>query len=329
VTDSPPTIAGPVCPSCGEPLLAGDRFCEGCGHDLDDRSAPVTATCAHCGETAQIVDGYCDRCGMKQPAARDHIEAGGPGVGAVTDRGRAHFRNEDAMAIVVDPARVIAVVCDGTSTSVDSDQAAQAAADAAAAVLAASDPEDPGDPEVAGAFDAARKAVLAMPFTAQPGLDPPTCTYLAAVVATDEAVLASLGDCRSYWVSDGVAEPLTTDDSWAGEVVARGELAVEKAMAHPQGHAITRWISVDADPHWRPRLTRFPIPGPGRLVVCSDGLWNYTLDPDVLAAEIDPEHDAVSVARHLVEFANDAGGHDNITVVVVDLPLSEKGAGGS
>jgi serine/threonine protein phosphatase PrpC len=331
VTDAPTTstTAGRVCPVCGEPLLAGDRYCEGCGHDLDDRSAPVTATCVHCGETTQIVDGYCDRCGMKQPAARDHIEGGWPGVGGVTDRGRAHHRNEDAMAVIVDAERVIAVVCDGTSTSVDSDQAAQAAADAAAAVLAAAEPEDPADPDIAGAFDAARKAVLAMPFAAQPGLDPPTCTYLAAVVRADEAVLASLGDCRSYWVSEGVAEPLTTDDSWAGEMVARGELPVEDALAHPQGHAITRWISVDADPQWRPRLTRFPIPGPGRLVLCSDGLWNYTLHADVLAAEIDPQEDALTVARHLVEFANEAGGHDNITVVVVDLPLAaeEKGAG--
>ena len=127
-----PTLAGTVCPVCGEPLLPGDRYCEGCGHDLLDQSRPVTATCAHCGATAEITDGYCDRCGMKQPSPRDHLESAWPGVGAVTDRGRSHHRNEDAMSVVVEPARVVAVVCDGTSTSVDSDKASQAAADAAA-----------------------------------------------------------------------------------------------------------------------------------------------------------------------------------------------------
>jgi PPM family protein phosphatase len=331
MTNAQPTTAEPVCPACGEPLLPGDQYCEGCGHDLGDRSQPVTATCAHCGATTAIVDGYCDVCGMKQPSPRDHMGAAWPGVGAVTDRGRSHHRNEDAMAVVVEPDRVTAVVCDGTSTSVDSDKASQAAADAAAAVLAAADPADPADPDIAGAFDAARKAALAMPYTPQAGLDPPTCTYLAAVIRADEMLLSWLGDCRAYWVADGGAEQLTTDDAWATEVVARGELTVEEAMAHPQGHAITRWISLDADPQWRPRLSRFAIPGPGRIVLCSDGLWNYTLRPELLAGTVDRAAegtgaDALTLARRLVEFANKSGGHDNITVVIVELPLPEKGA---
>jgi serine/threonine protein phosphatase PrpC len=291
----------------------------------------VTATCAHCGATTAIVDGYCDQCGMKQPSPRDHMESAWPGVGAVTDRGRTHHRNEDAMAVVVEPERVIVVVCDGTSTSVDSDKASQAAADAAAAVLAAADPADPADPDLAGGFDAARKAVLAMPSTPEPGLDPPTCTYLAAVIRADEAVLAGLGDCRAYWVADGTAEQLTVDDAWATEIVARGELTVEEAMAHPQGHAITRWISADADPQWRPSISRFTIPGPGRLVLCSDGLWNYTLRPELLAETVAEAEgtgaEPLTLARQLVDFANESGGHDNITVVIVELPFPQKGAG--
>jgi serine/threonine protein phosphatase PrpC len=323
------SVAGPVCPSCGAPLLPGDRFCESCGHDLEDQSVPVTAVCAHCGATTQIVDGYCGDCGMKQPSPRDHIEQGWPGIGAVTDRGRSHHRNEDAMAVVVDETRIVAVVCDGTSTSVDSDRASQAAADAAAAVLAASDPDEPADPDIAAAFDAARTAVLAVPYSATPGLDPPSCTYLAAVIDDDEAIITGLGDCRSYWIDDAAAMLLTTDDSWAGEAVASGQMTMQQAMGLPQAHAITRWISADADPSWRPRVTRFPIPGPGRIVLCSDGLWNYALEPAVLAGRL--QADALDSARSLVEFANDAGGHDNITVVVVDLPrpspTEEKGAG--
>lgn len=313
-----------TCPACSEPLLPGDRYCESCGHDLLADPAVVRVTCAHCGEQTEVVDGYCSHCGMKQPSPRDHLERSWTAVGAVTDKGRAHHRNEDAMAVVVEAARVIALVCDGTSTSVDSDVASQAAADAAVAVLAASDSDDPAGADLAAAFEAARQAVTAMPFVRRPELDPPTTTYLAGVITNDEAVLSTLGDCRSYWVDENGARQLTADDSWATKAVASGEVAtIEEAMAHPDGHAITRWISVDADPTWQPRTVRFDVPGAGRMVLCSDGLWNYTLDPDTLATEIakaaDP--DPAIVARHLVEFANQAGGHDNITVVVVDLPL--------
>jgi serine/threonine protein phosphatase PrpC len=266
-----------TCAVCGDPLLPGDRFCERCGTEVGP-GAPTIGTCPSCGEETEILDGYCGSCGMKQPAPRDHLEQSWPGVAAVTDKGRTHHRNEDAMAVVTGVGFVVAVVCDGTSSSVDSDKASQAAADAAAAVLAASIPDDPTDVDFAGAYEAARKAVLAMPYDRSTMLDPPTCTYLAAVATDDELRLAGLGDCRSYWVETGddgpVAHQLTTDDSWATEAVARGELPVDEAMAHPQGHAITRWISLDADAQWRPTLTRFAVPGPGRLVLCSDGLWN-------------------------------------------------------
>jgi serine/threonine protein phosphatase PrpC len=314
------------CATCGDPLLPGDRFCERCGTEVGP-GAPTTGTCRSCGEETEIIDGYCSSCGMKQPSPRDHLEQSWPGVAAVTDKGRNHHRNEDAMAVVTGAGFVVAVVCDGASSSVDSDKASQAAADAAAAVLAASIPEDPTDVDFTGAFEAARKAVLAMPYDRSTALDPPTCTYLAAVATDDELRLAGLGDCRSYWIETGddgpVARQLTTDDSWATEAVARGELPLDQAMAHPQGHAITRWISLDADAGWRPTLTRFTVPGPGRLVLCSDGLWNYTLEAGVLAAEVARGGDEpLAVASHLAAFANQSGGHDNITVVVIDLPLA-------
>ncbi|MGH9243146.1 MAG: PP2C family serine/threonine-protein phosphatase [Acidimicrobiales bacterium] len=330
------SVPDAVCPACGEPVLPGDRFCESCGAEVGP-AAEARAVCAHCGERAEIVEGYCSLCGMKQPSPRDHLEQSWPGVGAVTDKGRTHHRNEDAMAVIVGTGFVVAVVCDGTSTSADSDKASQAAADAAAAVLAGGGPEDA---DFAGAYEAARKSVLAMPYEPNPALDPPTCTYLAAVVTDDDVVLATLGDCRSYWVADGEARLLTADDSWSTEQIARGAMSVEEAMAHPQGHAITRWISADADPQWRPTLTRFEVPGSGRLILCSDGLWNYMLQPETVAAEVanlagaagaaeadgteradGAEADPLALARHLTTFANESGGHDNITVVVVDLPL--------
>ncbi len=71
-----------------------------------------------------------------------------------------------------------------------------------------------------------------------------------------------------------------------------------------------------------PASSTFDVPGPGRLLLVSDGLWNYTLEPAHLVAAMgDPTSERIDLARRLVTFANDAGGSDNITVVVVDLPL--------
>jgi serine/threonine protein phosphatase PrpC len=69
----------------------------------------------------------------------------------------------------------------------------------------------------------------------------------------------------------------------------------------------------------------FVLPGPGRLLLCSDGLWNYAEQPAELAAKIAEQPadvDPLPLARFLTDFARQAGGHDNITVVVADVPAS-------
>jgi serine/threonine protein phosphatase PrpC len=231
---------------------------------------------------------------MKQPTGRDHVEAvPAPHVAAVTDRGRRHHRNEDAFAVEVLPdGRVTVVVCDGVSSSSAADAASQAAVDAALARLA----DDPG-----AAYAAARDAVVAVAYDADSV--PPSCTYLAAVVGPAGADLWNLGDCRAYWAPAGEASvALTRDD------------------AVPGTHALTRWLGADADPAWEPAATRFEFPGAGRLLLVSDGLWNYAESPEAGTDE------PLAAARRLVDLANASGGADNITVVVVDVPAPEGAA---
>ncbi|HEX7277193.1 MAG TPA: protein phosphatase 2C domain-containing protein [Acidimicrobiales bacterium] len=341
-----PVDTGLVCPTCGEPTALGDVFCEACGADLPATVAPAAAAtaeevhdeglslptdsvfaapCPSCGAAGvEIVEGYCGVCGMKQPAARDHMEATADGVAAVTDKGKRHHRNEDAFAMAVtDDGRVLAVVCDGVSTTVDPDIASQAASDAALAVLAA-------DGDLPAAYAAARAAVLAQTWVPDPRLGAPSCTFLAAVVDGAQVELATLGDCRSMWLpAEGEPETLTEDDSWAAEVIAAGTKTAEEAYADRRAHVITRWLGADADPSWEARLSSFTAPGPGRLLLCSDGLWNYAeTAAEVAAAAAPPDgdpaaDDLLSTARRLTDFANAAGGSDNITVLLVDLPRSK------
>lgn len=313
-----------ACPVCGEPIAAGDLFCEACGNALPVTESPAvepppapavaTVTCPSCGNQGEPVEGYCGVCGTRLPAPRDHQELVLEGAAGVCDKGKRHARNEDAMAAFVGDGYVAAVVCDGVSTSVDPDIASQAAADAACAVLAT-------QPDLEAAYDAARAAVLAVEFEPHADLSPPSCTFLAAAITDTLVTLASLGDCRAYWYSDGTATQLTVDDSWAEVQIAAGTPPAD-AYSHALAHVITRWLSNDADPEWRPRIVPFDVPGPGRLLLVSDGLWNYTLEPAHLVGAMgDPASERIELARRLVTFANDAGGSDNITVVVVDLPL--------
>lgn len=259
---------------------------------------------------------------MKQPAPRDHLEAeAGADAAAVTDRGRRHKRNEDAFALCltgdVDGHRtapgVIAVVCDGVSTTVDPDLASQAAADAAAVALL-------GGADLDAAHAAAQAAALAIASDPPPpGLGWPSCTFLAGFVEGTTVSLATMGDCRTFWLPvEGDPATLTTDDSWAAERLAAGDVTREEAYAGPYGHTITRWLGRDADPAWRPRRTQFQATGPGRLVLCSDGLWNYA-DSAQEVAGVAGAGSPLEVARRLVDFANESGGHDNITVIVVDV----------
>jgi serine/threonine protein phosphatase PrpC len=135
--------------------------------------------------------------------------------------------------------------------------------------------------------------------------------------------LCWLGDSRAYWLAAGPgATRLTADDSLAQEMVASGLLAEAEAMASPQAHVITRWLGADiADP--RPHVARFEPQGAGAVLVCSDGLWNYLPEAADLAGLALPAAltDPLGAASAMVKFALDAGGMDNITVVLVPFPL--------
>lgn len=327
-----------TCPSCGESVAATDGFCEACGAELapavDSAGAEAgQAECPVCAadETvpapAVTEDGYCEHCGRKVPSGRDHVELDiGPAAG-VSDRGLRHSRNEDAMALASatlpggDGPITVAVVCDGVSSAPRADEASLAAARAAIRVLLSGvrTGEDPEELSVA-AGHAAGQAMFPL---AGPGGNP-AATYTAAIVTPADVTVSWLGDSRVYWLSDTSAaesECLTRDDSLAEEIVAAGMATMEQAMEMPQAHVITRWLGADM-PDPDPHVTRFTPPGPGVVMLCSDGLWNYQPDPARLAAMSLPSArtEPLGTAASLVKFAVDSGGMDNITVVLVPFP---------
>ena len=215
--------------------------------------------------------------------------------------------------------------------------ASLAAARAARDVLATSNPQGMGTAATriaasarafGAAVDAANEAVIAHT-TPGPG-NPASCTFVAAVLRGPRLVAGWVGDSRAYWLPDtGDALLLTVDDSFAAEQIAQG-VARTVAENGPQAHAITRWLGVDAPDH-TPRTVSLDLDGPGWVLVCSDGLWNYCSEPGDLAALVSATarsqgHEPLRLARALVDWANDQGGQDNITVALARVDPTRQDA---
>ncbi|WP_199512969.1 PP2C family protein-serine/threonine phosphatase [Nucisporomicrobium flavum] len=312
------------CAACADERAAGAAFCESCGRTLATGSpAGAGPQCQACGPAGAVdADGYCGTCGMLAARPRDHAEAdSSPVAAAVTDRGLRHHRNEDAMWLAVRGADADAVVCDGVSASYDPDVASAVAAEAAGKVLAAGGDDLAG--RIAEAITAAGAAVAELARTdPRRAASNPACTIVAACVRGTEVGYGWVGDSRAYWVPEqGEARQLTEDDSWATHAIALG-VDPQSAWNDPKAHAITAWLGADAGPV-RPRTDTLRPGEAGILVLCSDGLWNYLTEPAELAstvrAAVREAPDLISAARSLVTFANDAGGADNITVVLVPI----------
>lgn len=138
-------------------------------------------------------------------------------------------------------------------------------------------------------------------------------TLVAAVIRGRELTVANIGDSRAYLIHKEQIRQITRDHSMIARLVAEGVITPEQAESHPRRHVISRSIGA------RPKVetdvfSETFLPG-DRLLLCSDGLTEHVTDAEVLAAmqTADPE---ASVQR-LVNLANERGGTDNITVLLV------------
>jgi serine/threonine protein phosphatase PrpC len=112
---------------------------------------------------------------------------------------------------------------------------------------------------------------------------------------------------------------LSSDDTWAADQVALGNLSAQEAALDPRGRFLTRWLGNDQGDQSAPSVRTFEIEPPGLVLLCSDGLWDYLDTADALGEMViglGQDATPVAVARTLVNFARGAGGHDNITVAV-------------
>ncbi|GLZ49369.1 hypothetical protein Acsp06_55540 [Actinomycetospora sp. NBRC 106375] len=298
---------GATCSACGSGAVGEDGRCGDCGH--------LAAGVEHAEETLELPE---------DPSGDLVVHGAG-----VTDRGHRRRRNEDAFALTRAVTAegtpvVVAVVCDGVASVPGGATASRTACDVAVAAghEALSGGQDLEE-AAATAADAARRAVAAL---APAAGSSPACTYVAAVLDTERAVISWAGDSRAYWLSPARPDEsgvLTEDDSWAAEMVAAGIVEAEDALSDPRAHVITRWLAADA-PDVVARHRGWPLDDTGVLLLCSDGVWNHLPDPAVLAALLTADEgaeespvDVHAGALALVDAALHEGGHDNATAIVL------------
>jgi protein phosphatase len=143
-------------------------------------------------------------------------------------------------------------------------------------------------------------------------------TLTAALVFGRRLYLAHVGDSRAYILAEGKLEQVTTDHSYVRRLQEAGQLTAEEAASHPQRNVLYR--AVGQGDELEIDIATRPLPKRGKLILCSDGLWGLVPEPlmqEILEQDTSLQH----MVDTLIDFAIQAGGHDNITGVLVDFNL--------
>jgi serine/threonine protein phosphatase PrpC len=292
-----------------------------------------------CGAGPDAIDetGFCTECGIRRDIRlRDHVEMQiADNFAGVTDRGVRHNENQDDMALAVvqtgQDAVYIAVVCDGVSGSEGAANASSTAAKTACAALERGIERVAGqdlshvaaEPLMLSAIAEANTAVCHLTYNQATAKDPPETTIVAAVVLGQTAVIGWMGDSRAYWITDTDSAILTRDHSWVNDIVDSGQMTEAEALKSPMAHAIVRCLggpTISEQP-LEPSVVTCTLPDDARLLLCSDGLWNYASTLDALSDLVRriPGESPRGTAQRLVQYAVEKGGKDNITAAILAL----------
>jgi protein phosphatase len=231
---------------------------------------------------------------------------------AATHVGRRRRVNEDRFALA--PELGLYVVADGMGGHTAGQIASQLAAEASLRAVEALQ---------GGAVSLAEKLRQAVTCAnreihnqarVQPELAGMGTTFVALLGGEGRAALAHVGDSRAYLIRRGRIRLLTDDHSVVGELVRRREISEDAAREHPHRHVLTRALGVRRNVE--PDLAEISPQAGDLFVMCSDGLTSHVLD-DEIAEVVSAGRDLQECCDALVELANERGGEDNITVVIV------------
>lgn len=233
-----------------------------------------------------------------------------------TDTGRQRRGNEDS-AFARAP---LFVVADGMGGAQAGEVASRIAVEAFQGEL-----PDGGSPEerLAGVAQVANRRIYEISRSEHERAGMGT-TLTAVYVDERKLAVAHVGDSRAYLFRDGELGLLTQDHTLVGELVKRGKLTEEQAAEHPQRSIITRALGIDAEVEVD--TSTYGARAGDIVLLCSDGLTSM-ISEEQIAAVLSSESDLDVAANRLIDEANEAGGRDNITVIL--FMLEEVGGDGA
>jgi protein phosphatase len=147
-------------------------------------------------------------------------------------------------------------------------------------------------------------------------------TVVAALFDQDRVTLVHVGDSRAYLYRGQELKRLTDDHSWVQEQVNAGILSEDEAKSHPLKNVVTRALGGAA--HVAVDLIEVPLTAGDRFLLCSDGLTGMVSDEELIEHLGGPEPPDRTV-RSLIELANEHGGIDNVTAILVEVTKNSAG----
>lgn len=153
------------------------------------------------------------------------------------------------------------------------------------------------------------------------GNDMGTTLVTCAIAENRVSIWANVGDSRGYLIRNGVLHQVTKDHSLVARWVEQGRLTPEEARHHPHSNILLRTVGTERNVEIE--LRRLDLEPGDRLLLCSDGLWGEVDDADIEAL-VNQHDDNRALSRELVRAAHMSGGKDNVTVVVIGIPLEKR-----
>lgn len=226
-----------------------------------------------------------------------------------SDRGLVRDLNEDAYYL----GRGLIAVADGIGGL----PAGEVASEIAIRALAVLDSEPLGE----SVMDALRAAVddanrlIGEAVSAVPGREGMGTTLTAMLFQGDRAILVHVGDSRAYLLRNGNLTQLSRDDTYVQALVDRGAITAEEAVRHPHRSVVTQALQGD---EINPSCTVMRVRAGDRFLLCSDGLTDV-IDDAMIGAALRECADLDECTGRLIKSALDAGGPDNVTVIVAEV----------
>ncbi len=270
------------------------------------------------------------------PSEHSHIH-----VAATTHPGMSGKNNEDNYAVSAhrlsqsDPIpSVLAVLADGVGGHLAGEVAAEIATETISKIILTSDAIYPLRILEHAMVQANQKVADHSDTSGERQGMGSTCSCVWVI--DDLAYTVSVGDSRIYFIRDGVIQQVTTDHTWVQEAIEHGIIKPEQARNHPRAHVIRRYLGSKGivEPDFRLRLHPDEtdeqavanqglklLPG-DQFLICSDGLTDLVEDDEILETLQNKEMNRA--INSLVDLANSRGGHDNITIIVLQVPLQKE-----